>query len=134
MRLTLVAVGVTAVTAPLCAAPVTVSWTHPTSYSDGSTLAVADIATTTVEYSSGTTFGTVAGQAVVTGPAATTVIDRPPGSWCFRARTTVVAARGGQTSVPSNVACRSVAFPAPNPPTIIDVIIAWLRSIFARWA
>jgi hypothetical protein len=32
------------------------------------------------------------------------------------------------------VASRSVAFPAPNPPTILDVIIAFFRRLFGHFA
>lgn len=114
----------------------TVTWTNPTSYSDGSALAPADIASTTIEYSNGSTFGTVAGQVVVTGAATTGIAPDPAAgaSRCYRARTTVIAAKGGQTSVPSNVACRTAAFPAPNPPTLLDAILAWIRGLFSRFA
>jgi hypothetical protein len=49
-------------------------------------------------------------------------------------KTTVIAAKGGLTSDPSNVSCKAIPFPKPNPPTLIDVILAWLRSIFGRFA
>jgi len=114
----------------------TVSWTHPTSYTDGSALVVADIASTTIEWSNTNPFGTVAGSQIVTGSANTaTTPNTPAGTTrCYRAKTTVVAAKGGQTSVPSNVSCKTVPFPAPNPPTLIDVILAWLRGVFSRFA
>lgn len=116
---------------PVFAAPVTVTWTHPTSYSDGSPLVVADIASTTVEYGScnGSSFGTKAGQVVVNGPAASAQIERPPGTHCFRAATTVIASKGGGTSTFSNVASKVVPFPSPNPPTIIDVIVAFVKRL-----
>jgi hypothetical protein len=114
----------------------TVTWTNPTSYSDGSALAPADIASTTIEYSNGTTFGTVAGQVVVTGSVTTATAPDPAAgtSRCYRAKTTVIAAKGGQTSDPSNVSCKAVPFPKPNAPTILDVILAWLRGIWGRFA
>lgn len=114
----------------------TLNWTHPTSYSDGSALAVADIASTTVEWSNGTTFGTVAGSQVVTGTANTATAPDPAAgsSRCYRVKTTVVAAKGGQTSDPSNVACVNRPFPKPNPPTLLEVLIAWLKSLFGRFA
>jgi hypothetical protein len=113
-----------------------VTWAHPTAYSDGSALVAADIASTTIEWSNGSTFGTVNGSQVVTGTATTATAPDPAAgsSRCYRARTTVVAAKGGQTSAPSNVSCKSVPFPAPNPPTLIDVILAWLRSVWSRFA
>jgi hypothetical protein len=89
-----------------------------------------------VEWSNGTTFGTVNGSQVVTGAATSVVLADPPGgtSRCYRARTTVIAAKGGGTSGPSNVTCRAVPFPNPKPPTLLDVILAWLRSIWGRFA
>lgn len=114
----------------------TIQWTHPTTYSDGSALALSDIASTTIEWSNGATFGAVNGSQVVSGSANSAVVPDPAAgsSRCWRARTTVVAAKGGQTSGPSNVSCKTVPFPAPNPPTIIDVILAWLRNFFGRFA
>lgn len=128
-----------AVIAALVAFPAsaaTLNWTHPTSYSDGSTLVVADIASTTVEWSNTSPFGTVAGSQVVTGTANTATAPDPAAGAvrCFRVKTTVVAAKGGQTSDPSNVSCVTKPFPKPNPPTLIDAILAWLRSIWSRFA
>lgn len=118
------------------ASAATLNWTHPTSYSDGSALVVADIASTTVEWSNGTTFGTVAGSQVVAGSANTVTAPDPAtgASRCYRVKTTVVAAKGGLTSDPSNVACVTRPFPKPNPPTLIEAILAWLRGIFGRFA
>ena len=53
------------------------SWTHPTTYSDATPLAVADIASTTIEWSNGSTFGTVAGSQVVMGTANTATAPDP---------------------------------------------------------
>lgn len=111
------------VSLPAVAAPVVVTWTNPVTFVDGTTLAPADIASTKVEYSAGTTFGTVAGSATASGSAATVTIDRPPGPWCFRAQTTVVASKGGGTSSFSSVACTNIAFPNPNAPTSVTVTV-----------
>jgi len=114
----------------------TLTWTNPTTYSDGSSLVAADIASTTIEWSNGTTFGPVAGSQIVNGSATTATAPDPAAgtSRCYRVKTTVVAAKGGLTSDPSNVSCKSAPFPKPNPPTLLDVILAWLRSIFGRFA
>lgn len=114
----------------------TVTWTNPTQYVDGSTLAPADIASTTIEYSNGATFGTVAGQVVVTGAASSGTAPDPAAgaSRCYRAFTTVVAAKGGGSSVASNVSCKSAAFPNPKPPTLLDAILAFLRRLFGHFA
>lgn len=119
------------------AASAAVSWTLPTQYEDGSTLAGADIASTTVEYGtcSGTAFGTKAGQVVATGGASSaTVNNLAPGTWCFRAFVTTVAAKGAVSSGFSNVASKTVPFPAPKPPTLVDVILAFLRRVFGWFA
>jgi hypothetical protein len=120
----------------LPASAATITWTNPTQYEDGSALAAADIASTTIEYSNGTTFGTVAGQVVVNGSATTGTAPDPAAgaSRCYRAYTTVVASKGGGRSVVSNVSCKTAAFPNPKPPSLIDVILAWLRSVFGRFA
>jgi hypothetical protein len=120
----------------LPASAATITWTNPTQYEDGSALAAADIASTTIEYSNGTTFGTVAGQVVVNGSATTGTAPDPAAgaSRCYRAYTTVVAAKGGGRSAVSNVSCKAAPFPNPKPPSLIDVILAWLRGVFGRFA
>lgn len=102
-----------------------VGWIFPTTYSDNSTLPVADLATTTVEYGtgSGTTFGTKAGQIVVNAPAITgSILNLSPGTWCFRMFVTTTAAKGGVSGPMSNVVCASVPFPTPGAGTITVTI------------
>jgi hypothetical protein len=107
------------------AAGVTVSWTHPTQNTDGTALALANIASTRVEYGScsGTAFGTKAGEAVVPAPATTTTFDLAPGTYCFRAYSKTVAALGALESGPSGVASKVVPYSPPNPPVITVVNI-----------
>lgn len=114
----------------------TITWTNPTTFSDGSPLVAADIASTTIEWSNGTTFGTVTGSQVVNGAATTATVPDPAAgsSRCYRAFTTVIAAKGGGSSIPSNVSCKAKPFANPNPPTIIDVILAFLRRVFGWFA
>lgn len=115
----------------------TVTWTNPTQYDDGSALAPADIASTTIEWSTTLAFTAVAGNVVVLGSGTTSSAPLDPvgggAQLCYRAKTTVVAAKGGGTSIPSNIACKTKAFPNPRPPTLLDAVIAWLRSIFGPW-
>jgi hypothetical protein len=137
--LLLVSVGVYALLlfAPaLRAATVTVSWMLPTQYVDNSALAVADIGSTTVEYGScvAAAFGTKAGQVVASGAMTSTTVDLGPGTYCFRAFVTTVPAKGATSSATSNVATKTVAFPAPKPPTLIDIILGWLRKHFGHFA
>jgi hypothetical protein len=123
--------------APLWAGQATVSWTNPTTYADGSALVAADLASTTVEYGTcnGSAFAIKAGQVIANGAATSAVIvNLTPGTWCFRAASTVIAAKGGGTSTFSNVASKSVAFPNPSPPTILDVIIAFIKRLFGHFA
>lgn len=125
------------VAAPLWAGQATVTWILPTVFADGTALVPADLASTTVEYGTctGTAFGTKAGQVVVNSPGTTGVVTNlTPGAWCFRAFVTTIVAKGSISSIPSMVASRSVAFPAPNPPTILDVIIAFFRRLFGHFA
>ena len=103
------------------AADLTVTWTHPTAFADGSPLALSQIASTRIEYGtcSGTAFGTASGSITVPAPAASGVVTNlTPGTWCFRAFTRTTAAAGGQESSASNVAQRTIAFPPPNPPVL----------------
>lgn len=120
---------------PLSAMAATVTWTNPTQYEDGTTLASADIASTTIEYSNGLTFGTVSGQVVVNGSATTGTAPDPTAgnSRCYRAFTTVVAAKGGGRSVVSNSSCKTATFPNPKPPTLLDAILAFLRRLFGHF-
>ena len=119
---------------PLLAADVTVSWTHPTQFTDGSALALNQIASTRVEYGScsGTAFGTVAGQVTIPAPTATTTISGfAPGTHCFRAYTRTTTAAGNQESGPSGMATKVIAFPPPNPPTIVTV--ETVAKVMTRW-
>lgn len=107
------------------AADATVTWTHPTAFSDGSALSLAQIASTRIEYGTcaGAAFGTAAGSVTVPAPAASGVVPNlTPGTWCFRAFTRTTTAAGGLESGPSNVAQRVIAFPPPNPPTLSATI------------
>ena len=111
---------------PAMAADVTATWTHPTQNTDGSALAIVNIASTRIEHGtcSGTAFGVKAGEVVVPGPATTTTIALPPGTHCFRAYTRAVAAVGGLESGPSGVVSKVVPFSPPNPPviTVVNVV------------
>lgn len=117
------------------------TWTNPTQYEDNTALAPSDIASTTVEYgtcASATVFGTKQGQVVATGSA--TAVDTPnlaPGTYCGRAFTTVVAAKGGGSSTFSNTKSFTVPVPPPpnpKPPTLLDAILAFLRRLFGHFA
>lgn len=103
------------------AATVTVNWTHPTTYTDGSPLNVADISQTRIEYGlcvAGAFPATAAGQFIASGQATSAASPNlTPGTWCFRAYTTAK----GVESVNSNAASFVVVQPAPNPPVLTTI-------------
>jgi hypothetical protein len=101
---------------PLQAATLNLTWTNPTTNSDGSALALSAITATRLEYGScvGTAFGTKAGEWTQTGNVAASVSPNlTPGTYCFRAYTRV----GALESVASNVATKTISQPPPSPPT-----------------
>lgn len=108
---------------PLVVSAASLTWVNPTAFTDNSPLVPADIASTLIEWSNTSPFSTVAGSQVVTGAAQAATAPDPAagGVRCYRASTKVVAAKGGGTSAPSNVSCKTVAFPNPSPPTSFTV-------------
>lgn len=107
----------------LSANAATITWTNPTQYTDGSPLVAADIASTVVEWSATQTFVAQIGSVIVNGSATTATAPDPPAgqTWYYRARTTVIAAKGGGQSAPSNVASKTTPFSPPNPPSNLTV-------------
>lgn len=101
-------------------ATVTVNWTNPTTYTDGTPLPASAITRTRIEYGTcaGTAFGTKAGEFIATGSATTaTSPNLAPGTWCFRALTTA----NGLESAPTNAVSTVLVQPPPNPPTGLTV-------------
>lgn len=109
------------------AATLNFSWTHPTTNTDGTTIPASgagSLTGTRVQYGtcSGTAFGTMIAEQVVTAPAATaSFANVGPGTYCGRAfaRNTY-----GQESAASNVASRVVPPPVPEPPTVVTIALA----------
>lgn len=98
-----------------------VSWTNPTTRTDGSALTA--IGSTKVEWGtcSGSAFGTTQGSQSTTGAATTiTITGLPAGSVCFRAATVDTA---GLQSGWSNIASKVVPVAPPNPPVIVTVSV-----------
>jgi hypothetical protein len=105
------------------AGTLTVTFNHPTKYTDGTTLAVADIQYTTIEYGTqvGGTFGASLGYYDLAAPATSYTFNLAAGSYCVRAQTKM---KSGTTSGLSNVSCKTVDAPpppTPNPPTIVTI-------------
>lgn len=100
------------------AATIPLSWTPPTTATDGSALTGTAVLTQyRVEYGScvGTGFGTKAGEFTVTAPAASaTSPNLPAGTYCFR----VYSRNAGGESLVSNVTSpKTIPVAPPNPPT-----------------
>jgi hypothetical protein len=108
------------------AAPLNVSWTNPTTYSDGSALAASAITKTRVEYGANTasgtgcTFGAKLGEVSTTGSATSIATpSQPVGSYAVRAYTTA----SGAESVASSPACGVVPQAPPNSPAGVTVTV-----------
>lgn len=104
------------------------SFTYPTTFTDGSTLAQSQIASVRVEYGTcaGTAFGTELARTLVAPPATTfTFTLVPPGTYCVRAFTVTTAAAGAQESSTSSVASKTIPFPPPNPPLLTIATTAY---------
>lgn len=105
----------------------TLSWAPPSTYTDNSPLDPATDLTEFRIYLNGALHQT-------SPNTATTAIvpNLPFGSNEFYV--TAVATNGNE-SVMSNIAIRTVVDNrVPGPPTLIDVILAWIRHFFARFA
>jgi len=105
----------------------TLNWVLPTTYENGEPLdADTDLAEIRI-YQNGALVQTAGGAATTA-----TVFDLPFGDSTFFV--TAVATNGAE-SLMSNEATRTVIDNrAPSPPTLLDVILAWLRSFFSRFA
>lgn len=112
------------------AADVAVTWTQPTTNTDGSSIPLSGagaIVSNRVEWGScvGSAFGTAAGSQTI--PAATSylVTGLAPATYCFRV--TALNTYGSESAV-SNVAQRAVAAPIPNPPIVTQAVIAGMQQ------
>jgi hypothetical protein len=110
----------------------TLTWTNPTTYTDGTAIGATDITQTRAQYGScvGTAFGVSAGQVTFTGVVTTgTIPGLAPGSYCFQVFTTAK----GVESAASNVVSKILAQPAPNPAVLSTTItvaydVRWSRQ------
>lgn len=103
---------------PAVAGTATVTWTNPTTRTDGTTFASTIIARTDVEYDDNAGF-TSPTTAAATGAATSLVINNiPAGTWYFRASTVLT---DGSKSLPSLVVSKVVPIAPPNPPTLQTV-------------
>jgi hypothetical protein len=124
-RLFLLAV-LAAMALPASADVVRVVWLNPTQNTNGTPLAASSITQTRVQYAlalagpvcawAGNSVQQVISQGNGTGVSTP---DLPPGNWAFRAFTTAA----GEESTASNVACKVIDPPKPNPPTGLTVTV-----------
>lgn len=104
------------------ASTVTVDWTQPTTYINGTPLPLAAIQQTRIEYGTcnGALFGTRIADVVALGSATTAVTPLlAPGTYCLRAYTRA----GGVESAPTNAIQVVIPVPVPNAPTNLRVTL-----------
>ena len=105
----------------------TVSWTNPTTNTDGSAIPATgpgSLTGTRVEWGScsGTAFGTKAGEvSVAAGVSSVVVPNLAPATYCFRAFSKNTY---NVESAASNVASKAVPPPVPNAPIVVTVTTA----------
>lgn len=110
------------------AADLSVSWTYPTTNTDGSAIPASgagSISGFVLEWGtcSGTAFGSKLGGAAPTAPATSyTVTGLSPGTYCVRLAAVNTYAI---VSAFSNVATKTIAAPTPNPPVLTIATIAY---------
>lgn len=112
-------------TGAVWAADATLTWTHPTQRVDGTSLPLASIKETQIDWApcaTGNTFPTTAtGTKAVPAPATTTTVTGLVyGTWCFRARTVDV---GNLVSDNTGTVWKQYLAP-PNPPvlTVVNIV------------
>lgn len=118
-----VAVGICLIFAGVSQAAIrTVSWTHPTTNTDGSALPLAQITGTTVVW--GTSSTALTNSKLVTGTATSTTLDLAPGTWFVGARSMA----NGNSSAVSNIVQVVIPQPTPNPPVVtVQAVVAGLN-------
>lgn len=122
----LAALGLFLLAGSAFAGTATVTWTNPTTRTDGSALTGA--ISTRVEWGTcnGTAFGSAVGEKTATGTS--TTVTLPAGSYCFRAFT---RDSSNVESAASNVLAKLVPVAPPNPPTLVTIsTVAYEMKLF----
>jgi len=104
----------------------TITWTNPTTRTDGSALTGA--ISTRVEWGTcnGSSFGSAVGEKIATGTS--TTVTLPAGSYCFRAFTRDSA---NVESAASNVIAKLIPAAPPNPPVLVTIsTVAYEMKLF----
>lgn len=125
MKKTFLALALIAAAFPAFARPVDVSWVLPTTFDDGSVLNPA------TDLSAVRVYANNAVVAALPGTATATTVELPTGSYTIYA--TVVSTEGVE-SLMSNTDEVVVQPRRPNPPTLIEAIVAFLKRIFGWFA
>jgi len=100
----------------------TVTWTNPTTNTNGTALAASQITRTTVYW--GATTSTMTSAKVVLGAGTSTTIDLAPGTYFIGAKTTA----NGNDSPMSNIVQAVIPQPTPNPPVIaVQEVVAGIN-------
>lgn len=105
----------------------TLTWKHPTQYTDGSALAAGDIDSTVIRWAATPDATTLDGTLSVSAPATTVTVprDSTPGTRCYQAATLMKADVGGKQSnfAPAAWVCKTIAATGkkPKPPTALAV-------------
>jgi hypothetical protein len=119
---TVVAAGLCLIAGLANAATVTVTWTNPTTNTDGSALAASSITRTTLWW--GTSVTALTNSKIVAGSATSATIDLVPGTWTIGAKTT---ANGNESDL-SVVIQKVVPQPTPNPPVLtVQPVVAGIN-------
>lgn len=109
--------------APVAFADDVLTWKHPTQYTDGTALALADIDRTVIRWFNEADSTIVLGSVEVTAPALTTTIPRDTtivGTICYQAATIMKATAGGKQSgyAPTSGACKTITVPTGKKPKV----------------
>jgi hypothetical protein len=107
---------------------VTISWEHPTLFTDGTPLSLEQIQSTRVEWGTclGEAFGVAITESMAMSPASSVTISSLAGQFCFRAFTQATPEAGGTESAASLVGKHEI-FGGPVP-----ILRTWSKSIYDR--
>jgi len=107
---------------------VTISWDHPTFFTDGAPLSLEQIQSTRVEWGTclGEAFGVAITESMAMSPQSNTTISSLAGEFCFRAFTQATPEAGGRESAASLVGKHEI-FGGPVP-----ILRTWRKFIYDR--
>lgn len=114
------------ITAPALAGNALITWTNPTTYSDGSPMPASELAHTLVERgtcSGPGVFGALLESTQVPAPAQSlSVVALEPGTYCWRLASVTIR---GKTSDYSVTRSKTIDWPTPSAPDFLDVVVSF---------